>query len=212
METEKLIQITAGKGPAECQLAVALTLRELLKECNDKKFQSSVIERSPGELNGTLLSVLIHIKVKHMHEWISSWEGIIQWICKSPYRKFHPRKNWFIAVHAFNPVSFVSINENEIQFQAMRSSGPGGQHVNKTQSAVRALHVPSGLSVTAMDARSQHENKKLALMRLKEKLKNWELEKKTKQFTQQWMNHIELERGNPKRIYHDKQFKLKKNE
>lgn len=210
METEKLIQLTAGKGPAECTLAVALALHKLLGEATKARLESTVMERVSGSQNGTLVSAVVLIKGKQAGEFCESWNGILQWICKSPYRKFHPRKNWFIAVHVFDTIKTTKLGVNEIEYKTMKASGPGGQHVNKTESAVRAIHKPSGISVTVMDSRSQHENRKLAEKRLEEKILQWQTNKMLELANAQWMNHNELERGNPNRIYADKEFKRKK--
>ncbi len=101
-------------------------------------------------------------------------------------------------------------SERDFTFQTMRSSGPGGQHVNKTESAVRATHTPSGMSVVVSDSRSQWQNKKLAIERLKQKLCQWELEQLTQQKAEGWNEHWNLERGNPIRVYEGEKFVEKK--
>ncbi|HLP10397.1 MAG TPA: peptide chain release factor H [Flavobacteriales bacterium] len=204
---EKLIQITAGKGPVECMLAVSLTLKELLKEAVKANLACDVMSRVQGMQNGTLVSALVKINGGAANEFCNSWNGVLQWTCKSPYRKIHPRKNWFIAVHVFDSLNALTMNERDIEYKTMKATGAGGQHVNKTQSAVRATHKPSGISVTAMDSRSQHENRKLAVKRLEEKVNAWQSEKLVRQVNDQWLNHQDLERGNPKRVYRDETFK-----
>lgn len=92
------------------------------------------------------------------------------------------------------------MNEKEFSYQTLRASGPGGQHVNKTESAVRATHVPSGLSVTASDERSQWQNKKLATERLLIKLSAWQVEQTMQMAQANWNNHNQLQRGNPVKV------------
>ena len=90
--------------------------------------------------------------------------------------------------------------ENEIRYETLRASGPGGQHVNKTESAVRAVHIPSGISVVASDQRSQWQNKKLATERLQVKLTAWNVEQAMIQVQANWSNHNSLQRGNPVKV------------
>ena len=86
--------------------------------------------------------------------------------------------------------------EDDIRYETLRASGPGGQHVNKTESAVRAVHIPSGISVVASDQRSQWQNKKLATERLLVKLTAWNIEQAMIQAQTNWSNHNSLQRGN----------------
>lgn len=209
MNNEKIVQITAGKGPAECELAVAYALRELLRECRKTGIITEILHEEKGQQERTLASVTIVLRGTPATEMAMSWKGIVQWTCKSPYRSMHKRKNWFIAVNMIEPVGHTRFSEKDVEFTTMRASGAGGQHVNKTNSAVRAKHVPSGLMVTAMESRSQHENKKLALQKLKERIKQWELGKMLEQSVSAWLNHQYIERGKPRRIYEGTGFVLK---
>lgn len=202
-----ILQITSGKGPVECELAVALLLKELLKEVNTLGFKAQELNRSQGFMNGTLASVTLEVSGKGLMHWSNQWQGIIQWICISPYRKMHKRKNWFIAVHVFETKNGMLFNAHEVVFKSMKAGGPGGQHVNKTESAVRAIHGPSGIMVTASESRSQHENKKLALQKLKTKVENWSIQSQLQQASIEWLNHHQLERGNPKRMYEGLKFR-----
>ena len=86
------------------------------------------------------------------------------------FGKFHKRKNWFIGIYEIEATEETLLKENEIKFQAIRSSGAGGQHVNKVSSAIRAIHTKTGMQVLVMDSRSQHQNKKIAIKRLQEKV------------------------------------------
>lgn len=206
MET-KIIQITSGKGPAECCLAVALALKEMLKEAKASGLQHEVISRFPAQENGTLASATLKLEGKGAGSFAESWKGVLQWIAQSPYRKFHKRKNWFIGISVYDRSVLPEWKERDIVFQTMRSSGPGGQNVNKVESAVRALHVPSGVQVAVSDSRSQLQNKKLAVERLREAFTLWQIGVLQKTQQEQWQNHHELERGNPARVYAGKEFK-----
>jgi peptide chain release factor len=207
---EKIIQITAGRGPAECTWVVAQVLKKMLEEAQACQIEATVLQREAGTENGTVLTALILLKGKTVVEFVDSWKGSIQWIGQSSFRKMHKRKNWFIGIFEMDALAIKSISEKDIQYQAMRSSGAGGQHVNKVSSAVRATHVPTGLSTVAMDSRSQHQNKKLATERLLEKFKIFELEMIKKQVNNQWENQLNVARGNPTKTFTGSDFKNQK--
>ena len=101
------------------------------------------------------------------HYSLGVGQGEFVWVCKSPLRPRHPRKNWFVdafELPSLPPPPAVALAD--VRFELFRAGGPGGQHQNKTESAVRATHVPTGVSATAREERSQHRNKALALGRL----------------------------------------------
>lgn len=200
MNNRIYLQITSGRGPAECCRVVALVLEKILKQAKDLNLKAEVLEREQGEMNRTLFSATLSLEGAKCDELINEWEGSIQWIAQSPYRIYHKRKNWFIAVHTFQVPDMKDINEKELTYQTLRASGPGGQHVNKTESAVRVTHIPSGLSVTASDQRSQSQNKKLATERLMIKLAVWNTEQIMQVAQENWNNHNNLQRGNPVKV------------
>jgi peptide chain release factor len=95
-------------------------------------------------------------------------------------------------------------NPKDVVFETMRGSGPGGQNVNKVETAVRGKHLPSGIQVVAMESRSQLQNRKLCTERLQAKVKAWELEQLTAQQQNQWLEHHRLERGNAVRTFRER--------
>lgn len=201
MNTNRIyLQITSGRGPAECCRVVALVLEKILVQARKLGLVAEVIEREEGEINRTLFSAIVSLEGNKAEEIIDEWEGSIQWIAQSPYRIYHKRKNWFVGVKSFTPSELSDIDARYITYQTLRSSEPGGQHVNKTESAVRATHAPSGLSVTASDQRSQMQNKKLATERLLIKLSAWNEEQMMQESQANWDNHNNLQRGNPVKI------------
>lgn len=208
----KYLQITSGRGPAECTWVVAQVLKKLMVEAQEKGIETTILDREKGEENGTIDSVLVQITGKETAIFCQSWIGTIQWIGTSTFRKFHQRKNWFIGIFEVKMSQANTLNEKEIQYQAMRSSGAGGQHVNKVSSAIRATHLPTGISVVAMDSRSQHQNKKLATERLIQKLEANNLELLKSQTQSQWNNQLQVERGNPVRTFEGSDFKKQKTE
>lgn len=207
---EKIIQITAGRGPAECSWVVAQVLKRFLEETKSGGFKHSILHREIGSQNGTVQSVTIRLTGKNMEAFLATWLGTIQWIGVSTFRKYHKRKNWFIGAFELKQTQTKKVDERDISFQTMRSTGPGGQNVNKVNSAVRAIHTPTGVQVVAMDSRSQHQNKKLAIARLKEKVNEANLEQLKGSMTDQWENHLNLQRGNPVRVFKGTDFKHQK--
>ena len=207
----KVIQITAGKGPAECCWVVAKVLKVLLKEVTEQRLDYTILHQEKGNENGTVQSATLQLSgdQKSMQQFLKDWIGTIQWIGQSTFRKFHKRKNWFVGVFEIEENQKVELQSHEIKYQAIRSSGPGGQHVNKVSSAIRAIHEPTGIQVVVMDTRSQHQNKKLAKQRLESKVAEKNLEGFKASIKDQWENHQELERGNPVKVFTGSDFKQK---
>jgi peptide chain release factor len=200
-----LLQISAAQGPVECQLAVAKALRRLQIEAVDFAVELQVVEHEPGALAGTFRSVLLALEGVRADEFARSWVGTVQWTYPSPYRPTHGRQNWFIGVACFSAPA--AIFEREIRFETMRSSGPGGQHVNTTDSAVRATHVSTGISVKVQTERSQHANKRLAVLLIARRLEQRTEETKTEQRADRRMAHHQVARGNPVRVFRGEYFK-----
>jgi len=200
---QKIIPITSGKGPEECERVVAKVLEKILKHSRALSLEAAVIESIKGNIAGTLLSAMVLLKGKGTATFCKEWEGSIQWIAQSPYRKYHKRKNWFVGVVVHDITKQMEWKEKDVTYQTMRASGPGGQHVNKTESAVRAIHTPSGICVTASAERSQLMNKKEATERLKNKLISWQLEQANQKIQEQWMEHNELTRGNAVKVFEE---------
>jgi peptide chain release factor len=203
------IQISSGKGPDECELAVSLFLESYRNECSRSKIKTNVIDAVPGNVSGNLKSLLLSLECQENEEINEIISGTVLWICTSPYRPNHKRKNWFINIEVFTNPDKLYFSEKDVRFESMRSSGPGGQNVNKVETAVRALHLPTGLTVTASEERSQYMNKKLALSRLSNLIKAKNEEDFSNHKKIMWEQHNTLERGNPFRVYEGKEFRLK---
>ena len=197
MEKE-YIQITSGRGPVECCRVVVLVMNKIIKQAKSLGYEVEVVEHEDGSNDGCMLSATLAIEGNNIFSLKSEWEGSVLWVAqKNPFRPWHRRKNWFVGVHFFKPLQAGTINDSDITYETLRSSGPGGQNVNKVETAVRAIHVPSGTTVLASDMRSQSQNKKLARERLIMKLSAAEEAKQLQQTHDVWMNHNTLERGNP---------------
>ena len=194
------VQISSGQGPAECGLAVGLFYRQLQKEGRDIRLIQSV--RAKG---GKGYSSILFETEEDMREL----EGSVLWICRSPFRPKHRRKNWFIDVSVLEQLPDTQ-GDMKLRFETFRSKGKGGQHVNKVETGVRVIHIPTGISVVSTEARSQHMNKKLAMNRLCDILADMELDNRRREKELAWMEHTRLERGNPVRVYEGMDFIRKK--
>ena len=204
------LSISAGNGPEECAHAVALTLKAMEKEIEAKtNITMRILETETSRLGGNFRSVLIAIEGTNPKSFTDSWTGIIKWIWQSEYRPHHKRKNWFVSVKPFvEPESVETFSPENVHFETAKAGGPGGQHVNKTETAVRAVHIPTGKSVVARGERSQLLNKKLALARLSALLEKEQADKECEARAGLRHSHWELERGNPVRVYDGHSQKL----
>jgi len=196
-----ILQITSGKGPAECCRVVAFVQKLLLKQARQLGFNTEILEDIKANEENALLSSTITIEGDNIGGFIAEWQGTIQWIGQSPFRKNHKRKNWFIGIGCFDLEQLPQWNVKDVKLETCRASGPGGQNVNKVETAVRGLHTPSGTQVLAMDSRSQLENKKLCLERLEAKVTAWQAGKLMEQQQDKWLQHHSLLRGNPVKTF-----------
>jgi len=194
------IQITSGRGPEECCRVVVLVMEKLVQQAKDRNISCNIIDYEPGLRDGCMFSVTLTAEGEEeaLKVLKSVWEGSVLWVAqKNPFRPWHRRKNWFVGVHFFSPVQAKQVDERQIVYETHRASGPGGQNVNKVETAVRATYLPTGLSVTASDERSQLRNKQLAKERLLMRMAVEFEQQKAEQDRSVWMNHNTLERGNP---------------
>src|SRR5690606_27655411 len=180
--------------------------RKFSEACKNNEIELEVIEREIDSDFNQITNILLEIEGENLNTFLASWIGTILWIGKSPYRKFHQRKNWFIGCFEVEIPEQNHILTKEIVYQSMRSSGNGGQNVNKVNSAVRATHKSTGISVVSMDSRSQHQNKKIATTRLLLKLQEAENEKLKDLAQEKWNNQTSIERGNPVKTFRGKKF------
>ncbi len=197
---KQILQITAGRGPIECCRVVAMVKQKILQDAEKRGIMVEELEDVPSEKTGTYKSVTLVVSGDALTALTDEWCGTVQWIAQSPYRKLHKRKNWFVGVTCYDMPEQLPWNAKEVVIDTCRSSGPGGQNVNKVETAVRGTHIPSGIQVLATDSRSQLENKKLCLERLQARVLAWQHEQLEADRQDRWQEHNELERGNPVKV------------
>lgn len=190
-------QISSGNGPAECELAVTKFLGHLVKNYPGIE----VVQTFSGYNAGTYKSIYIKCN-ENLHNLC----GTIQWICKSAYRPNHKRKNWFISFREFEEADLVEFDESQITFQTMRSGGHGGQNVNKVETAVRAIYLPTGYSTVCQDERSQLMNKKRAVERIHIHLMEEAEAAKAGGRKEMWSQHNNLKRGDAVATFSGEKF------
>ena len=194
---------TSGRGPAECRIALAKALEPMAREAAAAGLDLDVAAGPmPPDRHGAGSAIVV-IDGEGSAAFVRGWIGSVLWVAQSPVRPHHKRKNWFIGILelAQSPLAATQLAAADLRFEAFRAGGPGGQHQNKTQSAVRVTHVPSGLAVVARDGRSQHRNKALALTRLAELLHcQAELARVGDRVAVQ-AGHDQLQRGQPVRRF-----------
>jgi peptide chain release factor len=201
---EVWLQLTAGQGPVECAWAVIKVAEKLREDAVSVGVETRTIELTPGPEAGTAHSALIVLSGgEALESFANAWRGTVQWIARSPFRPEHKRKNWFVGIEVLEPVEETRFDPKDVRWETMRASGPGGQHVNRTESAVRVTHLPTGIQAMAAEERSQHRNRKLALARLAKRIADRGEEQHSEAREMRWRVHQELERGNPVRVFRD---------
>ncbi len=206
--TDIILHVTAGDGPKECQWVVVQLALALCNEAKADGLSAEILWEDNAK--NTAPSCFVKIKGERADIFTTARIGTIRWIGQSPFRKNHKRKNWFVGVSKAPDIEDVpELHERDIKYQTLKASGPGGQHVNKTESAVRATHTPTGLTVVAQEQRSQFANKRLTRMKLAMLLQDRKEQAVCDNKGLVWSKHKSLERGNEVRIYEGSKFRMR---
>jgi len=198
-----MLSLHAGAGGTESQDWANMLLRMYLRWAERHDCQAEVLDVSPGDEAG-IKSATVEIKGDYAYGYLRSEHGVHRLVRLSPYDADHARHTSFALVEVMPEVEEdldVQIPQEDLRIDTFRSSGPGGQHMQKTSSAVRATHLPTGLVATCQSQRSQHQNKETALKILYTRILKMELMKKEEEKAKLKGKRIEVEWGSQIRSY-----------
>ena len=167
-----LVEIHSGAGGVESQDWVAILFRMYIRWCDSKGFNTELVDQNIGEEAG-YKSLTFKVKGENSYGWLKYENGVHRLVRISPFDSQSRRHTSFASVYCYPEIDSsveITIFEKDIKIDTFRASGAGGQHVNKTDSAIRITHLPTKISVQCQSSRSQHRNKSLAIEMLKSKL------------------------------------------
>lgn len=202
MKKTIFVQLTAGVGPTECAVACGKVTTHFINMYIPKYCFLCV--DCEDDIVAGIRSVIFEfpdLPEEDIADIRNTWEGTVRFIStKNSIRPYHKRKNWYIGVNIFEAAEEINVKGDKIdlKWETMRASGPGGQHVNRTESAVRVTHIPTGITVKCDMYRDQLRNKEKALKILMAKIKAFNETKQAEKKNLIWLNHKSVERGNEK--------------
>jgi peptide chain release factor 2 len=211
-ESNAIVSINAGAGGTEAQDWVEMLLRMYLRWGEKRGYQTKIIDILPGEEAG-LKNVTFTVNGRYAYGYLKAEVGIHRLVRISPFDAGARRHTSFASVFVYPEISddvVIEIDEKDLRIDTFRSSGAGGQHVNKTDSAVRITHLPTGIVVQCQNERSQHKNKAIALKILKARLYEKELMEKEEKLGELHNTKKEIAWGSQIRSYIMHPYKMVK--
>ena len=209
--SDAYLDIQSGAGGTEAQDWAEMILRMYLRWSESHEFKTEIIEISSGDVAG-IKSATVHIKGEYAYGWLRSETGVHRLVRKSPFDSGNKRHTSFASVFVMPEVDDsieIEINPSDLRIDVYRASGAGGQHVNRTESAVRITHLPTNLVVQCQNDRSQHKNKATAMKQLKAKLYELELQMKKSASSEVEDSKADVGWGNQIRSYVLDQSRIK---
>jgi len=197
------LDIQAGSGGTEAQDWASMLVRMYLRWAESKGFKTEIIEEMDGDVAG-IKSATLHIIGSYAYGWLRTETGVHRLVRKSPFDSGGRRHTSFSSAFIYPEVDEdidIDINPADLRIDVYRASGAGGQHINKTESAVRITHIPTGLVTQSQSDRSQHKNKDTAMKQLKAKLYELEMQKKNAERQEQEENKSDIGWGSQIRSY-----------
>ena len=202
-ERNAILAVHAGAGGTESQDWAEMLMRMYLRWAERHGYQAEILESTPGEEAG-MKSVLIEVSGDYAYGYLKAEHGVHRLVRLSPFDADHARHTSFALVEVMPEARTdvdVEIGPDDLKVETFRSSGPGGQHMQKTSSAVRLTHLPTGLVVTCQSERSQYRNKDIAMKILQSRILELELEKRAEEKAKLKGKHIAAGWGNQIRSY-----------
>ncbi|MFD2054492.1 peptide chain release factor H [Mesorhizobium calcicola] len=196
--------VTSGNGPVECRIALMALVETIEKEAVRLGCTCEASFGHRPDRHGAKSAVL-SLEGRNAEALAREYCGTVKFVFKSPVRAGHKRQNWFVGVKTVDLAAAApaaaSIAVSDVRFETLRAGGPGGQHQNTTDSAVRAVHLPTGIVVTARNERSQHRNRAIALRRLEAMLRVLADREAEQSKAEIFIANKALERGNEVKVF-----------